>query len=191
QLLAAQTGAAPDTTATGVLLTPNDWLNQITVLAPADRINEIVNLINGLDKPLELQTRVYHPKSISADRVDHLMRDLLGPSTKPKYQATVERDSGALIVSAAPSVQSQLESLLRELDVPSAAEQNPIQFYKLKNTKAADVLATIGGLMGESGLQNFTPENGEASTTDQTSAPRDQSHPSAQPKPVQPNVTPQ
>ena len=65
-----------------------------------------------------------------------------------------------MLVSATPAVQTQLESLLRELDVPSAGQQNPIQFYKLKNTKAADVLATVGGLMGEAGLEAFTPEAG-------------------------------
>jgi general secretion pathway protein D len=38
---------------------------------------------------------------------------------------------------------------VKELDVPVTAEQSPIRFYKLKNTKATDVLATISGLVGE------------------------------------------
>ena len=199
QLLNAQTGTAPDAGTNGILLTPDDRLNQVIVVAPPDRMSQIVELITGLDKPIELQTHVFHLKSISADRVDHLMRDLLGTSTKGKYQASVDHDSGALVVSATPAVQTQLESLLRELDVPSAGQQNPIQFYKLKNTKAADVLATVGGLMGETGLEAFAPEAGATPdehveggpsnlTSGRNSAQQGQS---SQTRTVTPNITPQ
>jgi len=45
--------------------------------------------------------------------------------------------------------------------VPTSQEQSPIRFYRLKNTKAVDVLATIAGLQTEEGLENFrTDEQG-------------------------------
>src|SRR5207237_5091305 len=96
--------------------------------------------------------------SISPDRIDRLVKDLLGTSAKRLYQATVDRNSQSLVVSATPGVLARIETLVKELDVPIAAERSPIRFYKLKNTKAADVLATITGLQGENGLEPFKSE---------------------------------
>ena len=44
--------------------------------------------------------------------------------------------------------------MLKDLDVPTTEVQSPIRFYKLKNTKAADVLATIASLYGDSAHRN-------------------------------------
>ena len=49
----------------------------------------------------------------------------------------------------------RIDQLLQELDVPAPQSQNPIQFYQLKNTKAADVLATISGLLAEGGTETL------------------------------------
>src|SRR5205814_6945991 len=134
----------------GLVLTPDARLNQIAVVAPADRIKEIVQLIGGMDAPVQLDTKVYRLKNVSPDRVDRLIRDILGAATvKRSYQASVDRESGALVVSATPDVHGRLDALVKELDVTTAAHESPIQFYKLKNTKAVDVLATIAGLFAE------------------------------------------
>jgi type II secretory pathway component GspD/PulD (secretin) len=66
-----------------------------------------------------------------------------------------------LVVAATPQVHERITQLLRELDVPTSQEQSPIRFYRLKNTKAVDVLATIAGLQTEAGLEGFrTDEQG-------------------------------
>src|SRR5205807_5339515 len=80
-------------------------------------------------------------------------------AAKRTYQGTIDRESQSLVVSATPDVHARLESLVKELDVTVPESQSPIRFYKLKNTKAADVLATINGLYGQSsepGAQNLS-----------------------------------
>lgn len=137
---------------TGILLSPDDRVNQLVVVAPADRMKEIVALIQGLDQPIDLPTKVYHFKSISPERIDKLMKNLLGgTAAKRSYQASVDRESQSLIVSASPEIHARLEAMTKELDIAVPESQSPIRFYKLKNTKAADVLSTISGLYGQSG----------------------------------------
>ena len=53
------------------------------------------------------------------------------------------------MVATTPDVHARLEGLVKDLDVTVPESQSPIRFYKLTNTKAADVLATISSLMGE------------------------------------------
>lgn len=134
----------------GVFLSADERTNQVVVVAPPTRMNEIEALIAGMDKEPELHTKVYRFKSVSPDRVDRLIKTLLGASlAKRAYQAAVDRDSQSLIVSGTQQVLARLDEMVKELDVPMSQEQNPIQFYKLKNTKAADLLSTISGLLGE------------------------------------------
>ena len=140
--------------ATGILLSPDDRLNQLVVIAPADRMKEIVSLIHGLDRPIDLPTKVYHFKSIVPERVDKLMKNQLGASAKRTYQATVDRESQSLIVSATPEIHARIEAMAKELDIALPESQSPIRFYKLKNTKAADVLATISSIYSQAGGNN-------------------------------------
>ncbi|HEX4796575.1 MAG TPA: secretin N-terminal domain-containing protein [Humisphaera sp.] len=134
----------------GVTLTADERTNQIAVIAPPARMAEVLDLIAGLDKSPELQTKVYRLKVISPDRLDRVIKGLLGPSlTKRAYESTVDRESQALVVAATAPVHTRITQLLGELDAPAPESESPIQFYRLKNTKAADVLATISGLLGE------------------------------------------
>src|SRR5207237_2112865 len=118
-----------------------------------------------------LSNKVYRLKSISPERIDKLVKNLLGTNAaKRTYQGTIDRESQSLVVSATPDVHARLESLVKELDVTVPESQSPIRFYKLKNTKASEVLATISGLYGQSGeaaSQNlsFDETGGERRTT--------------------------
>ncbi|HSU66060.1 MAG TPA: secretin N-terminal domain-containing protein, partial [Tepidisphaeraceae bacterium] len=151
----------------GIFLSADERTNQIVVVAPPARMKEVEDLITGMDKAPELHTKVYRLKSVSPERVDKLVKNLLGPSlVKRGYQAAIDHDSQLLIVSATPQVHARIDELLKELDVPVTESDNPMQFYKLKNTKAADVLATIGGLVGES--TNTTGQTGGAGNEEQS-----------------------
>jgi general secretion pathway protein D len=165
-------GAAPGAS---IIISAEERLNQIIVVAPADRMKEITALIENLDRPVELQTKVYHLRTISPQRIDKLVKDLLGNAAKRTYQATVDRESQSLIVSATPDVHTRLESLTKELDVAVPESQSPIRFYKLKNTKAADVLATIASLypqgMGEGQHGEFDQGEGTTGATGMTQSP--------------------
>ncbi len=159
---------------TGILISPDDRVNQLVVVAPAERMKEIISLIQGLDRPIDLPTKVYHLKSISPERVDKLMKNLLGgTAAKRSYQASIDRESQSLIVSASPEIHLRLEAMMKELDIAVPESQSPIRFYKLKNTKAADVLATISGLYGQSG----NSANSGSVEFDQEPRPANQSMP--------------
>jgi type II secretory pathway component GspD/PulD (secretin) len=147
----------------GIFLSADERLNQVVVVAPPARMTEIQELITGMDKAPELKTKVYRLKSVSPDRVDRLIKTLIGESlAKRAYQAAVDHESQSLIVSATPDVLARLDDMLKELDVPISEAQNPIQFYKLKNTKASDVLGTISGLLGDAGPEGFRTQKGGA-----------------------------
>ena len=154
-------------TGSGVFVTGDERSNQVVVIAPPARMAEVAALIAGLDRGPELVTRVYRLHTVTPDRVDQLVRSLLDAATlKRSYQASPDRDGQTLVVAATPAVHDRIADLLRELDVPAPASANPIQFYKLKNTKAADLLATINGLVGDTAAA--TPA--EPATPDRTTA---------------------
>ena len=156
-------------TGSGVFVTPSERANEVIVVAPPARMDDVLTLIAGLDKAPQLQTHVYRLRSVSPDRVDQLVHSLLDPSLlKRGYQAGIDRDSQTLIVSATPAVHQQIAELLKELDVPAPESASPIQFYKLKNTKAADLLGTINDLLGEG---NSTPSNPPPAAADEKSKP--------------------
>jgi len=183
-LTARETALRGAAGATGdVLVTPDERVNQVVVLAPSDRMKEVVDLVTGLDRAADLLTKVYRLRSASPERVDRLMKDMLGAAAKRTYQASVDRDSQALVVSATPSVLSRLDALIEQLDQPVTAEASPIRFYKLKNTAAADVLATIEGLTRDVGLDEARPDdqpNAVGSDVETPQAARDAAQPPAE-----------
>lgn len=149
-------------TTPGVFLAPDDRTNQIAVISPAARLHEVMDLIAGLDKPVDVQTKVYRLKTLEPERLDRLMKNLLGNASKRTYQATADREAQLLVVAATSEVHGRIDAMLKDLDAPLSQTTSPIKFYKLKNTKAADVLATIAGLYGEGGLENFQAEAGDS-----------------------------
>ncbi len=142
-------GGAPG--ATGAYVAADERGNQIILAAPPERIEELTALIDGMDKPVERTTKVYRLKSVAPDRVDRVIRDLVGSGARHSYQASVDPESQALVVAATADVHASIDAVLAEIDKPVTEERSPIQFYKLKNSRAADVLATIAGLLGGGG----------------------------------------
>lgn len=145
-------GAAPGG-AGGVTLIADDRGGQIIVAAPAARMPEVLGLIDGLDRGSGLRTTVYRLRHVTPERVDKLVLGLLGAeaTARRSYQSSVDREGQSLVVAATPDVHARVAGLVKELDVPTAAAQSPVRFYKLKNTKAADVLATVSGLLADAG----------------------------------------
>lgn len=165
-LSSRETSAGVNPQTSNIFLTADDRANQIVMVAPPQRVKEVMELIDGIDVAAGLHTRVYRLKIVSPERVDRLVRGLLGANlVKRGYQSVIDADSQSLAVSATPQVFERIDELLKELDVPAAQTENPIQFYKLKNTKASDVLSTIGDLLGQekqdNGQQGAGDETGE------------------------------
>jgi general secretion pathway protein D len=164
QILASKEGAAQGAGPAGIVITPDERTGQVVVIAPKGRIAEVEELIAGVDKPLDLPTKVYRLKAIAPDRVDRLVKGLIGQAAaKRSYQSSIDRDSQSLVVVASEDVHKKIDALLKELDQPVAEGQSPIRFYKLKNTAAADVLATISSLMGDQ-ASVVTPAGGAGGT---------------------------
>src|SRR5688572_1393893 len=154
---AGQGGAGGAAAASAITLVPDEGRNQVIVLAPPDRVREAVTLLESMDVPMNVRTVVYRLKSISPERLDRVMKNLVGTRTPRTYTSSADREAGALVVTGSADVHLQIEQMLKDLDTPTTAEQSPIRFYKLKNTKASDVLETIAGLLGEEGGGGFGP----------------------------------
>ena len=155
---------------TGVTLSADERSNQITVVAPPQRMADVAQLIAGLDKAPEVRTKVYRLKALAPERFEGLAKSLLGPTaTKRGYQTVVDRESQSVIVTASEDVITRLDQLSAQMDVPVAEAQSPVQFYKLKNTKAADVLSTINSLLADDSGSPMIPQ--DAANRDTGSAP--------------------
>ena len=151
-LLSAKLPAQPGGSLPPVTVTADDRVNQLVVVASAEQMAEVLKIIQGLDEPVNLQTKVYRLKSLSPERLDKLVKNLLGTgASKRTYQSTPDKESQSLVVSATPEVHQRIEVMTKELDIVAPESESPIRFYKLKNTTAAQVLGTIGSLFGQAG----------------------------------------
>ncbi|MFP4145641.1 MAG: secretin N-terminal domain-containing protein [Phycisphaeraceae bacterium] len=164
-ILQARAAAIGDARAEkSVAVTGDSRSNQIIVIGEAGMVDDAVRLIDSLDLDRALVRRVYRPKIVPPERLDEIIQQVLGDlATEHRYLAAADRDAGALVVTAPRGVHSQIDSLLADLDVPPPATQSPVRFYKLTNTVAADVLATIQALEGAEGFAGLTQggEEGE------------------------------
>lgn len=128
-----------------LVMKPEPRTNQIAVISTEKWAAEAIGLIRELDVPSNIETRSYSFQHIRPRRIDQLIKDLISPDAlKVPYKSTVDDESGLLIASAPPQVHERIASLKKDLDMPEAeAGLRPIRFYKLVNTTAAQVLATI------------------------------------------------
>jgi general secretion pathway protein D len=128
-------------------------MNQVILIGPADAIAAAQPMVESLDSDLGAQTHVYTFQAASAERIDHLARQLIGElATRRLYKSAVDNDANLLIVTTTPEIHEQVARLRTELDRPVAQDQSPIQFYKLEHATALDVLETLRSIEGEGGL---------------------------------------
>ena len=138
-----------------VTITTEPRTNRLVVISSKEDVDEVLKLVETLDVPIAAETHSYRLKYASPQRIDQLAKDAAGPDQmRARYKSVQVPESGLLIVTAPASVHKQVETLIRELDVPAAqAEQSNVRFYKLTNATAASVLSTIHSL--ESGGKGF------------------------------------
>ena len=138
-----------------VTLTAEPKSNRLVVIAAEGADGPALDLIRQLDVATTAETRTYRFRNVSPGRIDKLARDFAGTDTRQHYRSTVDEQGGILVVTAAPHVHRHIENLARDLDVSVADEEKPIRFYRLMNTTAAEVLATIQSI--EKGPAGGTP----------------------------------
>jgi len=156
ELLRAQAGAGQDAPAKatgGAKVVADDRTNQLVVLGSAKQVEQAVSLIQSLDVPLGVETRIYRFVIASPEQVDRLVTELIGELAAERlYKSATDADANLLIATTTPEIHKQIDSLKQRLDEPLPEEQTPIRFYKLENAKAADVLGTLQSIAGQAGL---------------------------------------
>ena len=145
-------GPAAAEAGSGIELAQDARLNQLVIIGTRDRVDEALAVVKSLDVPLAVTTRVYQFKSISPERVDRLAKELIGPAeAKRTYQSVVDKEANLLVVTGSDEMHTKIEQLKTDLDIPVAAEQSPVRFYKLLNTTAADLLQTLRAMETDDG----------------------------------------
>ncbi|MCZ6837602.1 MAG: hypothetical protein O7G85_17655 [Planctomycetota bacterium] len=122
--------------------------NQIILIGHPLRILQVLELLRELDTPSNLDTRIYRFHSTNPQKVDALVRQLIGDhASEYSYRSVIEEDEGLLIVTATPTIHDQVLSLKNEMDRELELIRPVTRFYRLRNTSVQDVYATLRGLM--------------------------------------------
>lgn len=146
----ASTPGAVPTTGTSVSLIPDLRTNRVAVVGTESDVKRAAKLIKSLDIPSEQETRTYHFRNTTAARIDSIIKARL-KGHEGIYSGTVDEGTGMLFVTARAEVHKMIEALQKELDIESDPARNYVQFYKLTNTTATNVLLTIQSLQGRGG----------------------------------------
>ena len=153
--------SAGSTSSENVKLFNDSSDRRVVVAGESTEVARVLQLLKQLDTGMGFQTRVYRLRNIAADRVRKLVLGLVSPDDGEKaMETTVDPDGNMLIVRAAPEIQQQVEMLIRELDQPVDSNESPIQFYKLKNAKAVEVLYSLLALQQAAGSGQVSQASG-------------------------------
>lgn len=154
---ARASGSVTDKAMPAVTILAYGRTNRVAVVGPADAVTEAAAMVESIDVPLGLETRIYRFTVASSAQVDRLARELIGDvASKRLYRSAIDPEANLLIVTASPEIHAQVEDLRASLDQPLEESQSPIRFYKLENAKAVDVLTTLRSIEGEAGLAGTT-----------------------------------
>lgn len=157
-------------TAGGVTVLAVAQTNRIAVVGSVDRVEEVVQVIDTLDMPLQLETRIYEFQIASPEEVDQLIQSVIGEVAAAKfYKSAPYERRNLLIATTTVEIHQQIEALQARIDQPMAESQNPIRFYKLENADAVEVLNTLKNIEGTGGMDGVSLEG--ASTAEQATEP--------------------
>ena len=158
----AEWGASQDN-GLQVTLTSVPHANRIVAVGVQQQVEEALRLLQDLDVPERLITRAYQFQYTTPTQINDLVQGLLDPAMpQTKYRQVIDEDLGLLVVVTTEAIHSQIEALANDLDVAPLEDENPVRIYRLLNTEAADVLATIRTLESGVGFDNFlSAESGE------------------------------
>jgi type II secretory pathway component GspD/PulD (secretin) len=92
--------------------------NQLVLIGEKPRVDETRKLIETLDVPLGLITRVYTFEHVSAERIDGIIADSLdAESGKRLYRSSVDAEENTLIATTTEEIHKQIETLRKTRDV--------------------------------------------------------------------------
>ncbi|MDZ4850023.1 MAG: hypothetical protein SGI77_12125 [Pirellulaceae bacterium] len=127
--------------------------NRILVAGRKPLVDDAMILLRQLDVELGLDTNVYRPKNLTAERLNKIIEGILPEQDLERaYHGTVDEDGNLLIVRATKSIHLQIENLLSQLDKTASVDDSPVRVHKLKNARAGDVLITLLALQQAYGI---------------------------------------
>jgi type II secretory pathway component GspD/PulD (secretin) len=127
--------------------------NRVVVVGRRDLVAEAIALLQRFDVSLEMETKFYRPKNMTAERLKTIVEGYLPPQDKDRaFDGTVDEAGNMLVVRATADIHRKIEEVLNLLDQTPTSADNPIQIYKLMNAKAEDVLATLLALQEAYGM---------------------------------------
>ena len=133
--------------AAGATLVPDPRTRQIAVIATESAAAEAVKLIEALDVAANVVTRSYRFRHVAPQRIDTLIKGRVANTEPPAtYASVIDETSGLLVATCPEIVHEQIQELVKELDVEADSSRSFVRFYRLLNTTADDVLATIRSL---------------------------------------------
>src|SRR5690606_12387419 len=135
---------------TPIEIRPHARTNQLVVIGPVREITEALAIIDQLDVPIDVESRMYQFDVIAADRMDRLIKELVGTvAVQTRYRSAIDRVANLPAVTATEDIHKRIAELIAELDNAATDCLSPIRFYTLAHRTAADVLSIISGIEGE------------------------------------------
>jgi len=132
-----------------VSITPLVKPNALLLIGWGEAVKAAKELIGKLDQPVapETQQRVFRLKHASATTVAATVHEFFQGRTglAPKVHASADSRTNSLVVEAAPRDLAEVELLLERLDTDSLETVLQTRIFKLQNTLANDVYATLQG----------------------------------------------
>ena len=128
---------------------------RVVVAGELSHVEETIALLRRLDTGTGIKTRVYRLQNVSAERIEKLIKGLVQTEedgAAAGLETTTDDEGNLLIVRAAEEIHQQVKTLLQELDKPVSSAESPIQFYKLKNANAVEVLYSLLALQQAAGI---------------------------------------
>ncbi len=126
--------------------------NRIVVVGRSDLVAEAMQTLTRFDVSLDMKEAIFHPKNMSAERLQKIVEGLLAPQDDERaYKGTIDEVGNNFVVRATPAIIAKIDKIIEALDQSPSAEENPIQIYKLKNATAEDVLVSLLALQEASG----------------------------------------
>ncbi|MEM7475754.1 MAG: secretin N-terminal domain-containing protein [Planctomycetota bacterium] len=149
-----------------IRIIPQSQSNRVALAGRSGIVRKAMDLLRQMDVSRSMSTKVYRIKHTTAERVDKLAKGFIQPQdAKTGYQSTVDEEGNLIVVRATAEVHSQLRQLIDEIDVTVDSSESPIQFYKLKNASAINVLYSLLALQEAYGQGNLSAVSPAAFTS--------------------------
>ena len=154
-ILGAQAQAQGLRQGSEVHISSNARTNQLILTGRQEDLGEAKRLLQSLDIPSSLITKVYSFQNIGAGRIDELISKTLDPDqAKRIYRSTVDPGNNSLVATTTDRIHQRIATLKEQMDVPVPQQRSLLRFYKIKNTSVDEVLKTIQALQQTSSNTN-------------------------------------